>query len=166
MKIFSALAAVLLLLTACGFSPMYGAKTGAGGVNATAGLDRVDIAMIQDASGVYLRNILIDNFYRGGYPAAPSHTLTVARIHETENNLDVTRDSESTRKQIKLRTKMTLTDKATGKPVLQRDLMAVTSYNVLGSQFTTRVSEADAREAALGDLARQIENQIALYFRR
>lgn len=156
----------LLSLAACGFSPMYGAKTGGGGVDATAGLDRVDIAVIPDATGVYLRNILIDNFYRGGYPASPAYTLTVTRIHETENNLDVTRDSESTRKQIKLRTKMILSDKATGKPLLNRDLVTVTSYNVLGSQFTTRVSEADAREAALADLARQIENQIVLYFRR
>jgi LPS-assembly lipoprotein len=50
--------------------------------------------------------------------------------------------------------------------VLSRTLLASTSYNVLSSQFTTRVSEDDARLNALNDLARQAEQQIVLYFER
>jgi LPS-assembly lipoprotein len=61
---------------------------------------------------------------------------------------------------------MDLVDISTGENVLSRPVKAITSYNVLGSQFTTRVSENDAREAALEDLARQIETQIALYLKR
>lgn len=165
MKIlFSAL--MMIALTACGFTPMYGSGTGASGVSAPQGLDRVEISLIQDQPGVYLRNILIDRFYQGGYPQSPAYRLDVDKIRETETSLDVTVNSETTRKQVKLRTRMTLADKASGEIVLTRDLIAVTSYNILGSQFTTHVSEADAREAALSDLARQIENHVALYFKR
>ncbi len=156
----------LLALAACGFTPMYGSGKGSSGVSATQGLDMVDIALIPDQSGVFLRNILIDNFYQDGYPNNPTHTLAIESLKEQEYNLDITRASEATRKQIRLTTKMFLRDRTTGQTVLSRDLTAITSYNVLGSQFTTRVSENDAREAALADLARQIETQTALYFKR
>ena len=157
---------LLALLTACGFSPMYGSGAGSQGVSATEGLDHVEIAVIPDQSGVFIRNILIDHFYQNGYPAATTHTLSVERLDEAEYNLDITRDSESTRKQIRLTATMILRDKKSSREVVRRDLVATTSYNVLGSQFTTRISENDAREAALADLARQIESQTALYFRR
>lgn len=159
-------ASLLITLTACGFSPMYGAGAGSQGVSATEGLDHVEIAVIPDQSGVFVRNILTDHFYQNGYPTAPTHTLLVENLDESVYNLDITRDSESTRRQTRIRATMTLQDNATGKPVLRRDLIATTSYNVLGSQFNTRVSENDAREAALADLARQIETQTALYFKR
>lgn len=164
MKLLSAL--LLLSLAACGFTPMYGSSAGGSGYSAVAGLDQVEIALIPDQSGVFLRNILIDRFYQNGFPADPAYLLKIPEIVETERDLDITIESETTRKQIRLVIDMTLYDRATSKPVLTRNLVAVTSYNVLGSQFTTRVSEGDAREAALSDLARQVENQLALYFKK
>lgn len=158
--------AVTLVLAACGFSPLYGSGAGRSGMAAVAGMDRVEIASIPDQSGMYLRNILIDQFYRDGYPASPAYILSVSKILEYRDDLDVTIDSEATRKRLKLTTTMVLIDKAANVELFKRDLIAIGTYNVLGSQFTTRVSEADAREAALGDLARQIEAQVALYFKR
>lgn len=152
----------LLALTACGFTPMYGSS----GHNAPKQLEQVDIALIPNESGVYLRNLLIDNFYQDGYPKSPAYTLSVANITEAKTDLDITIESDATRKQITLTAIMVLVDSKTGQAVLSRNLRALTSYNVLDSQFTTRVSEQDAREAALADLARQIENQVVLYLKR
>jgi len=158
---------MLLTLAACGFTPMYGSGgAGTSGLSATAGLDKIEIDLIPDETGVYLRNILIDQFYRDGYPVDPRYRLRVAAINQKVQDLDVTTDSESTRRQIILTTTLNLVDIGTGENVLSRPVKAITSYNVLGSQFTTRVSENDAREAALEDLARQIETQIALYLKR
>lgn len=160
LRIFAALS--LLILAACGFTPMYGS-----GANSVAeGLDRVEIALIPDQTGVYLRNILIDRFYRNGYPAAPTHTLYVRYLREDETDLDITSDSEATRKQIRITATLDLVERESGKLALSRKLTAVNSYNIIGSQFTTRISEGDAREAALGDIARQIETQIGLFFKR
>lgn len=158
---------LVLTLAACGFTPMYG-KGGAGssGLAATEGLDQVKIDLIPDQAGVYVRNILIDNFYRNGYPSSPRYVLKVKEIVEEIRDLDITIDSEATRRQITVTTTMELIDTVNSKAVLSREVSALTSYNVLGSQFTTRVSEDDAREAALTDLARQIETQVALYFKR
>lgn len=159
---FLILSFLLATLAACGFSPMYGS----GARSVAKGLDRVEISLIPDQSGVYLRNILIDHFYQDGYPSAPTHVLRVFDMKEDETSLDITTSSDTTRKQIRIDASLELVDRTTGKVVLARKLYAVNSYNIIGSQFTTRVSESDAREAALGDLARQIETQLGLYFNR
>lgn len=153
---------LILTLSACGFTPMYGS----GSKDVVAGLDKVEIATIPDAEGVYLRNALIDRFYQNGYPVNPSYRLEMSKIVEQERDLDITIESEATRKQVHLSTVLTLIDKSTGKVAVSRTLTALTSYNVLGTQFTTRISEGDAREAALNDLARQIEMQVALYLKK
>ncbi len=170
----------LLLLSACGWQPMYGGSIGSSGggeigVGASVplnfssvrgGLDSIEINAIPDAEGVYLRNALIDRFYSKGYPSDPAYTLVVGKIVQNEFDFDITVDSEATRRQLTVAAPMTLIDKRTSEIVLQRALKASSSYDVLGSQFTTRVAEQDVREAALSDLARQIEQQIVLYFKR
>jgi LPS-assembly lipoprotein len=157
---------VLFILAACGFTPMYGAGAGPKNIAVSEGLDTIDIALIPDSSGVYLRNALIDRFYQSGYPSSPRYKLDIGKINETKRDLDITIESEATRKQVLLTTNLTLTDLSTGDVVLTRSLKAITSYNVLGTQFATRIAEADAREAALNDLARQIETQTSLYLKR
>jgi len=92
--------------------------------------------------------------------------LSIGEIRETRSDLDVTVESEATRRQIRLEAPMTLTDETTGEVVMARTLIAISSYDVIGSQFTTLVGEDDAREAALNDIARQIETQVSLYFRK
>lgn len=159
-------ALAILTLCACGFTPMYGGQAGTQGISAAQGLDQVDIDIIPNAEGVALRNHLIDRFYAGGYPAAPRYRLTVAPIGTELTNFDITIEDEATSRQIRLTTGFVLRDSQTGAIVLERPIYAYASYNIIGSQFTTRVSEADAREAAIRDLARQIETQLALYFNR
>ena len=152
-----------LFLAACGFTPMYGQY---GDKNVVAGLDKIEIAMVPDAAGIELRNHLIDRFYQNGYPSSPTHKLVLSPVGEQERDLDITIDSEATRKQIRLQVSMNLIDNATNASVLSRSLTAITSYNVSATQFATRISEADAREAALADLARQIETHLSLYFKK
>lgn len=155
---------VLSFLTACGFQPLYGER---GGVQETnIQLQHVFIANIPDREGQYLRNALIDRFYRTGRPVDPAYTLRITSLNESKRDLDVTIDSDATRGQLKLTASMVLTDNQTGQALLNRSLMAVTSYNILASEFTNRVSEQNARENALNDLARQIEMQLGLYFSR
>lgn len=156
----AALTAALLLLSACGFAPIYGDNT------VSAPLGQISIASIPDRDGQYLRNALLDRFYRNGTPADPAYILQTAAIGETRTDLDITKNSAATRAQLKLETTITLRDRSTNREVLHRKLSAVGSYNVLQSQFTTRVSEDSARRAALDNLAQQIERHLSLYFSR
>jgi LPS-assembly lipoprotein len=150
----------VLILTACGFSPIYATNN----ASAKHGLNNVEIAIIPDRSGQFLRNALIDRFYHNGYPVSPNYKLVVESITEKIFDFDITVEAEATRQQIKLTTQMMLVDIETEEAVLTRSLVAVTSNNILESEFSTIITEQSARDAALSDLARQIERQLSLYF--
>lgn len=156
----------VLLLSACGFQPMYGSNAGTHTANVAAGLDQIEISNIPDREGQYLRNALIDRFYHSGMPTNPKYKLGISRIDESIYDFDITIESEATRRQLKLGTTLTLTDLNTNKVVLTRGVLAIGSHNVLESEFSTIVTEQSARESALNDLARQIERQISLYLTR
>ncbi len=156
-----------LLLNACGFQPVYGTNhSGLYQSSVTENFSRVYIENIPDREGQYLRNALIDRFYKTARPANPEYNLSVSSIQEAKTDLDITKSSDATRAQLRLRITVILTGKNADKPLVTRNLTAITSYNVLKSQFTTRVSEDNARLNALDELARQIEMQLSLYFAR
>lgn len=159
LRAFMFLWLLLSCLSACGFSPVYNR-----GGQALPAFGQIHIDGIPDREGQYLRNALMDRLYRGGRPADPVYTLKLSRIEEHKSELDVTKGSDATRAQLRLSAKMRLVDNASGKTVMQRDLSSTASYNILQSQFTTRVSEQNTRENVLDDLARQAETQLALFF--
>lgn len=165
----SAALAVTLGISACGFTPLYGKNAqdyAAGSHSVQEYLAQTSIDLIPDREGVFLRNALIDRFYRHGYPTNPVYRLNVASLRENQVDLDITKNANATRAQLKLNTEMLLFARGQKKPVLRHKIQSVTSFNVLNSEFATRVSEQAARENALNDIAQQIETKIALYFER
>lgn len=157
--------AVILGLSACGFQPMYG-TTGKSNAKAQAHLSQIEIGNIQDREGQYLRNALIDRFYLDQRPHSPVYALQFSNLEEQLIDLDITKFDDSTRGQLRISVTMTLQDKQSGQALLSRNLRSVTSYNILASEFSTRVSEDNARLNTLDDLAQQIETQLSLYFQR
>lgn len=155
-------AMLLLVLSGCGFSPLYGDK----GAAVNVPLDKIYIANIPDRNGVHLRNALMDRFYHSGRieEAGSTYILRLTNFREQITDLDITKKADATRAQLKMTANLALQDRRTGATVLQRNIHTITSYNILRSQFTTYVSEQSAREAALNDIARQIERQLSLYF--
>lgn len=151
-----------LLLSACGLTPVYGTKSYNQGVSAD--LSSVKIAVIPEKSGLDLRNELIDRMYRDGRPVNPAYELDIAAIREVEAGLGIAKDASVTRSQLRQGTTMRLIDNQTGETVLQRDISAVTSFNVLDSHFTTLISEREARHNGIIELAEQIMLQLELFF--
>ena len=155
----------VLLLTACGFHPVYGVNKYTP-VGAETKFHQIEISNIPDREGQYLRNALIDRLYRDGRPESPQYTLSLTPLNETQRDLDITIDSDTTRAQLRIETAMRLINNETKEVLINRALNSTASYNVLGSEFTNRVSEQSTRENILDDLARQVEMQISLYFKR
>lgn len=152
-------------LISCGFTPMYGTESNHS-KNVSMNLSQVKITNIPDREGQFLRNELIDQFYKDGRPEGSKYILDVTPILERITNLDITRSSDVTRSQLMLSTSMTLRDAQSGEVLLQRNMSATSSFNVLEGEFATRFSEQNTRENALRDIARQIELQLGLYFNR
>jgi len=163
---FIAILLTLLTLSACGFTPMYGGGNASGDNAIQAKLNAIDIAGIPDQEGQALRNQLIDRFYHDGRPSSPAYALAFSPLLITKTDLDLTKNANATRSQYSITTSMTLLDRKTGASLLERRLSARASYDILTSRFTTRVTEENAEQNAIADLARQIEQQIVLYFRR
>lgn len=157
--------ALLCGLSACGFTPMYGASDSSHESAAATSLAQVEIATIPDRSGQVLRNDLLDRFYTQGYPSTPLYKLIVDTPTELRVDLDITKSSEATRSQLRLTSKMTLQDNK-GTVLATRDLFAIASFNVLQSEFATRVTEENARQNAIHDLARQIELNVVLVLKQ
>ncbi len=164
MRIFLALIS-LTFLSACGFHPVYGVNKYTS-VGVEEHLALINIGTIPNREGQYLRNALIDRFYRDGQPTNPQYDLSIQPVEERLIGLSITKNADTTRGQLRLKSRFHLKDKKTGEALLSRKLHAITSYNILSSNFSTRVSEDNARQNALDDLARQIEQQLALYFKR
>ena len=156
-------ALTLLALSACGFRPLYGTTPKVENGTVASTLAQVQIDNIPDRSGQYLRNALMDRFYRHGRPVDPLYTLQVTNLTENLTDLDITKSGSATRAQLRLEIDITLVDHRGAQTAMKRRLVAITSYNVLNSQFTTRVSEEAARQSALDDLAAQIERHMALF---
>ena len=156
-----------LALVSCGFTPMYGTAFQDGAaIDVRSELAHVEISNIKDREGQYLRNALIDRFYTDGRPTQINYVLLISDIEESRTNLDITKSSDATRAQLRVTTSIKLQDVNSGEFVLERSVRGITSFNVLTSEFATRVSEQAARENALNDIAAQIELQIGLYLKR
>lgn len=156
MKFF--LLALFLMLTACGFTPVYGDKS------LSLSIASIDIQTIPNRDGQIVRNHLIDQLYKDGYPSKPDYKLTISPIQESTVEIGIDRDDEVSRAQLRQETSMILTNIKTNKPVLKRTIRATSGYNILTGQFTTYVTEEDARNQALKALSDNIITQLELYF--
>lgn len=157
-------AAPLAGLVGCGFQPLYGSK-GAGDPGAAAELAAVRIDPLTERVGQQLHNFLRDRLNPYGQPVSPSYRLKVALV-ETRTELGVQRDETASRANLRLDADFALLDAAGEQQLFQGRSSSTTSYDVLRNPFATTVSEEDARERALREVADDIHTRLALYFRR
>lgn len=148
-----------LLISGCGFTPMYATSPDA---YHPASLTQIEIANISDRSGQFLRNELVDRLNASGTPGSPLYRLDMQDLSEKTRDLDVTVRSDSTREQMKLGVRLLLTDLQSGDVILDKKLSAAGSYNVLEREYATRIARQSLRETLLRKLAEQTERAIAL----
>ena len=151
-------------LAACGFKPMYG-ENAAAKVTSTE-LAQIKIANLPDRSGQMLRNELVDILQPSGASATPRFLLDIKNFREDIRDLDITVLSDTTREQMKISGKLVLTDINSGEIVLEKILSARGSYNILESEYTSRVSRQDLRRDLIEKIASQTQRYIALHFHK
>lgn len=163
-----AISALAFALSACGLSPVYGTYANGGGTEVARALDAVYIDVIPDRPGQKLRNILIDRMVATGRNTEgdAAYKLQIAGLSESIYGIGIAKDATATRSQIRLATSFTLFDMRGLKPepLFTRSVSAVSSFNTLASQYTTLVTEDDARDQTIRLLSDQIMTQLELYF--
>lgn len=154
--------ALLLVLTACGFEPLYG---GGDGTVVREDLTQVEILPIDDRSGQILRNELKNMMHPRGGAAERPYQLEV-KVTQNKQDLLVSKSGFSTRANMVASTAYTLREVATGRVLLNDSAILTASYNVSSSDFATLSAERDARDRVLRDLARTVASRVAVYFRQ
>ena len=171
-RIFIALA--LAGLTAGCFQPLYAERPTAAGVTGVADrLSSVDVAAIDAPSGsrlarvsVSVRDELMYDLTGGAGRASPIYRLNVRM---TATQLQVIVDINTARPDINnygIDAVYTLTEIATGKPVVKGQTFARVSYNIPGQQqrFAGERGLRDAEDRAAKEIAENIRNRLASHF--
>jgi len=152
------MAVLAMGLSACGFRPLY-AERGPGGANRVGA---VEVAPIPDRMGWQVRNELIRSL-GGTEPADAAYRLDVTLAARTEG-LAIQNDDAVTRYNYRLTVAYVLTEKATGKVLLDERTRAIASYNVVDSPYATTVAERDAEERTARQAAELIALRLATWF--
>jgi LPS-assembly lipoprotein len=163
---FSLLAISLLaclLLSGCGFRPLYGANGASHAPAVAAQFASIQIPPLPDRIGQEMRNKLIDSLHASGPDADFKYRLTV-RVREADLNLGLQQNSTSTRGQVKISAEYWLTEADSGKTLLHETLRTSTGYNILVNQFGSVLSNDDARDRGLDEISDEMTTHLALYF--
>jgi LPS-assembly lipoprotein len=153
----------LSALGGCGFQPLYGARDNDAEVSSS--LASIRIEPLRDRVGQQMHNFLRDRLNPGGQPSAPSYRLRVG-LTESLSELAVRRDETATRANLRMDAKFFLLDENGQNALLTGRSSSTTSYDILRNPFATTVSEADARERALREVADNIRTRLAVFFAR
>jgi LPS-assembly lipoprotein len=158
-----AILGLLSLLAGCGFKPVYGVNSAGKSPSAVQQFASVEIPVMPDRLGQQMRNLLIDSLHYSGSAGDYRYKLAIG-IKEAVVNLGLQQNSTSTRGQVRLTVKYTLTDTETGKTVLKETLRTSTGYNILINQFSSVLSQDDAEAQGLQQIADDLTLHLAVYF--
>jgi LPS-assembly lipoprotein len=150
----AAIVLAALLLSSCGFRPLY-ATDGGGGT----GLSRMALVDVEATDGVtdivgraFARRI------RGGDEAL--YDLSVKATEQAER-LAVQIDASVTRYNYRLVGDYTVVERSSGKRYVG-NVISIASFNVVNSQYSTLFAEEQAREKAAAQLVEDIERDALL----
>ncbi|MDP9423042.1 MAG: LPS assembly lipoprotein LptE [Pseudomonadota bacterium] len=151
--------ALLLLLGACGLTPMY-----AGGSSGTVakGLGSVQVAPIPERAGWLVRNALVDRL--GAKAGEPSYRLEV-ELDDDLTAFGIRGDSAVTRERRTLRARYRLVELSTGLVVLDATAGSDAGIDVVSSEYATVAAEQSAQERLAQVVADQMVSRVALFMR-
>ncbi len=147
----------LMVLSACGFTPLYGNTK-----QAASHLSTVAIANLPDRPGQQLRLLLSDRFY-GAQPQQPAQWNLSVTVNSSKEDLGLRRDDVATRARSSWVAQFALTRTGEAAPALTGTERSFVSYNIFTDPYATSAAEANAQERGLTQLADLITNRVALY---
>lgn len=152
-------------VTGCGFQPLYAKPDESASIGPINDLAAVYVTPLRDRTGQIFHNYLRDRLNPRGLPADPAYVLQVNLTESTEQ-LAIRSDETATRANLRLRASFSLSRRDNQELLYSGVTNAITSYNILSSQFATYSSEQDARNRGLRELSDRVRLQLATFFNR
>lgn len=157
-----AMLACALLLSACGFRPLYGmngAEPGAQRLFSSIYVDTDDTEIV----GYELRNAVMDLMHCTNDPRAARYRLKFS-VRQTREGVTIAPDAAITRYDYTLNVKYTLEDAKTGKEITSGTESTLSAYDVVSSPYSTLVAQQSAQKTASQDVAQRLQIDLAIYF--
>lgn len=152
-------------LGACGFTPVY-AKPDAQTASMQEKLQDIEIGLIADREGQYLRNALLDQMAAAPAGATQRYFLRVWQLKHEDSSFGIRKNAASTRGDVTMTATMELIDQDSGKVLLTRQLRTRGGYNRLDNLYGSLVSKEDAIDRLLDEMSERIVTELSLYFGR
>ncbi len=159
--------ALLFLLTACGFSPLYAQKDvsgsyGSAGVDIVSEMRQIKVEPISDRFGQLVRNNLLDSLTPTGVPSKPKYRLFV-RLKRKSINLQALREDISATREMAIY-QVEYSMKEGDKVLFRNESVAYASYDVLNNPYSTTVAQKKAEKEAAQIIADDISLRVGAYF--
>ena len=152
-----------LVLSACGFEPLYGDREQTAA--AEDQLELVTVPPIADHVGQLVR-IELTNRLTPTQPAPTAlYTLPVT-LTESRASLAVRKDASATRANLTINATFELYRISDGFRLTSGNIRSVNSYDVVDSDYATLVAESDTRRRGAKDIADGIIDRLAIFLSR
>ena len=146
---------LLVWVSACGFTPLYGQKNG----EYHATLSSVTIPSLPGRQGQILK-IALDDHFRSS--SAASYQLNPT-LSITSVPVLINRDGTVSRYRIDIVSPFTLTEMATGKTILKDTMKRSASYHVSDSDYSTYTAMQHTQEQLLKEISHDYAQRIGAY---
>jgi len=161
-RIFTVSILAGMLLTGCGFSPVYREDSSN---SVRQYLAQIEVAQIDGYRGLQLRNRLNEKTSPTGVVDVPRFRLSVSLKSSTEAVL-ILLDNTVTRQNLRMNASFTLIDLSSGEMVFKGNSVSVGSYNVVNTEFATISAEDNAAERAVREIGEEIFDLLVVHFNR
>jgi LPS-assembly lipoprotein len=148
----------LLMLTACGFRPLY--EAGGSSAAMQAEMSAVEISPIPDRLGQIMHNRLLDRLNVSG---AQKYRLDIM-LNQSSENYGTRPDAATTQEQLTMIATVKLTSLNDETVLFEEDMRARTSYDVVLSDFATVTQREDSARRLVLELAERVHRRLALQF--
>lgn len=152
------LVALLPALAGCGFTPLYGQKGGPEDRVLKEEMAAIRVLPIPDRMGQQLRNALVERLTPTGEPARARYKLEVI-ANESVGGTGQRKDAKATMGQLTLSASFRL---SVGEQIYSGSARSMVSFNFVGPRYGSVAGERDAEERAIGEIAEEIRNQVAM----
>lgn len=153
---------VALVLSGCGFEPLY--ATGAGSANIPAALERVEVLPLKDRSGQLVQTALERRLSASGVSQAADYSLDIT-MRESVQGFGIRGDAAPTRQRVRMVADYRLINRQTDTEIFSGTALADTTIDIVDSEYATFVAEESAVERNAQIVAERILSRLALYFR-
>lgn len=161
-----------LVLSACGFEPLYVERSqdegwyynGKFDTSITDEMARIKVEPIAERIGQLIRNELLDKFTPKGQPQKPAYRLVVDNIKKTVVEQAMRNDITASRERVEYQIQYFLYNIADGKELVKGDSLVYLSYDIMDNPYSTTFSQKKVEKDAAQILANDISLRMGAYF--